>query len=70
MALPGTILPSIATFANQKEKCWENVSILDYVFRDVCWLFYMLLVNLCNNKEIAFQSRCRINPYLLVKFGN
>ncbi|XP_064791069.1 Krueppel-like factor 2 [Oncorhynchus masou masou] len=24
MALTGTILPSIATFANQKEKCWEN----------------------------------------------
>ncbi|KAK5869432.1 hypothetical protein PBY51_024148 [Eleginops maclovinus] len=24
MALPGTILPSISTFANQKEKCWED----------------------------------------------
>lgn len=24
MALSGTILPSISTFANQKEKCWEN----------------------------------------------
>lgn len=26
MALPGTILPSISTFAGQKEKLWENVS--------------------------------------------
>lgn len=27
MALSGTILPSISTFANQKEKLWEDVSI-------------------------------------------
>lgn len=30
MALSGTILPSISTFANQKEKCWEDVSCTVY----------------------------------------
>lgn len=28
MALSGTILPSISTFASQKEKCWEDVCII------------------------------------------
>lgn len=32
MALSGTILPSISTFANQKEKCWEDVSCDVYIF--------------------------------------
>lgn len=31
MALSATILPSISTFSNQKEKCWEHVSCLLYV---------------------------------------
>uniref|UniRef100_A0A3Q0QYU2 Kruppel like factor 2a n=1 Tax=Amphilophus citrinellus TaxID=61819 RepID=A0A3Q0QYU2_AMPCI len=34
MALSGTILPSISTFSNQKEKCWEDVSCFLFIDMD------------------------------------
>lgn len=44
MASSGTILPSISTFSNQKEKYWEDVS----------WPFYLLTVAFTELHALVF----------------
>lgn len=50
MASSGTILPSISTFSNQKEKYWEDVSwpfyLLTFAFTELHALVFLLSENI------------------------
>ncbi len=64
MALSGTILPSFSTFSAQKEKCWENVSILFlfyydyaviYVYKYLSYTHFNCVFKLFSKLQVIFQ---------------